>query len=87
MSYAIEITPSCEESIKKHCRKNHSLETTLKHKVEEILENPTHYKPLKYALSGLKRVHILKSYILIFEIREKTVVLIFFGHHDEAYKR
>ena len=48
-----------------------------------------HYKPLKYDLAGERRVHIMKSFVLKFEIDEnkKIVAFIFFGHHDEAYKR
>ena len=58
-------------------------------KIEEILENPQHYKPLKYDLAGERRVHLMKSFVLKFTIGEntKTVEFIFFWHHDEAYKR
>jgi mRNA-degrading endonuclease RelE of RelBE toxin-antitoxin system len=57
--------------------------------MNEIILNPQHYKPLKYDLAGERRVHIMKSFVLKFEIDEaaKTVKFIFFGHHDEAYKR
>lgn len=57
--------------------------------MKEILENPEHYKPLKYGLANEKRVHILKSFVLKYEIDEenKTIIFLFFGHHDEAYKR
>lgn len=89
MNYSIEIKPSCKDSIKKLCRKNHLLESVLKRKIEEITQNPCHYKPLKYGFAGERRVHILKSFVLKFEVEEqrKTVTLLFFGHHDEAYKR
>jgi mRNA-degrading endonuclease RelE of RelBE toxin-antitoxin system len=57
--------------------------------MKEILENPEHYKPLRHDLAGERRVHILKSFVLKFEIDEenKTVTFLFFGHHDEAYRR
>jgi mRNA-degrading endonuclease RelE of RelBE toxin-antitoxin system len=57
--------------------------------MNEILENPQHYKPLKYELAGQRRVHIMKSFVLKFEVSEatKTVIFLFFGHHDEAYRR
>ena len=69
------------------CRKNPVLRNALEKKMNEILENPHHYKPLRYDLAGERRVHILKSFVLKFEINEniKTVCFIFFGHHDEAY--
>jgi len=58
-------------------------------KIEEIIQNPQHYKPLKYDLARERRVHIMKSFVLKFEINEQKqmITFIFFGHHDEAYKR
>ena len=89
MIYKIEIKPSCKRSIKKLCKKNPVLEKALKNKMDEILKNPGHYKPLRNDLAGERRVHIMKSFVLKFEIDEsvRTVTFIFFGHHDEAYKR
>ena len=87
--YNTEIKPSCQNSIDKLCKKNPVLRDALEKKMNEILENPQHYKPLKYDLAGEKRVHIMKSFVLKFEVNEaiKTVTFIFFGHHDEAFKR
>ena len=87
--YNLEIKPSCQKDIEKLCKKNPVLRKALENKMNEILENPQHYKPLKYDLAGERRVHIMKSFVLKFEIDEntKTVIFIFFGHHDEAYKR
>ena len=82
------VSDECEKSIEKLCKKNSVLREALENKMNEILENPQHYKPLKY-LAGERRVHIMKSFVLKFEINEatKTVIFIFFGHHDEAYRR
>ena len=87
--YNVEIKPSCQDSIEKLCKKNFNLRNALEKKMNEIIQNPCHYKPLKYDLAGERRVHIMKSFVLKFEINEsvKTVTFIFFGHHDEAYKR
>ena len=83
------VSDACEKEIDKLCKKNPILKEALKKKINEILENPQHYKPLKYDLTGEKRVHIMKSFVLKFEIDEniKTVKFLFFGHHNEAYKR
>ncbi|MDO8516653.1 MAG: type II toxin-antitoxin system RelE/ParE family toxin [Nanoarchaeota archaeon] len=87
--YNLEIKPSCQKDIEKLCKKNPVLKEVLEKKMNEVIENPQHYKPLKYDLAGERRVHILKSFVLKFEIDEqnKIVTFIFFGHHDEAYKR
>ena len=89
MSYEIEITPSCHDTIKKLCKKNPVLEHALRNKVEEIAENPDHYKPLKYGLAGERRVHIMKSFVLRFELDEtrKTITFLAFSHHDDVYRR
>lgn len=83
------VSDACEKSIEKLCKKNSVLKEALEKKMKEILENPQHYKPLKYDLAGERRVHIMKSFVLKFEINEqnKVVRFIFFGHHDEAYER
>lgn len=89
MTYNIEINSKCKEKIQKLCKKNPVLEDSLKKKMKQILENPQHYKPLSYDLAGERRVHIMKSFVLNYEINEatKTVNFIFFGYHDEAYWR
>ena len=86
--YSLDIKPACKRSINKSCKNNPVLRKAIGNKVREILSNPYHYKPLRYDLAGERRVHILKSFVLKFEINEitKTVTLIEFGHHDEAYK-
>jgi len=88
MIYSLEVKPSCEESIFKACKRNQVLRKALENKMSEIVQNPQHYKPLKYDLSGERRVHILKSFVLKFTIDEscKTIVFLAFGHHDEAYR-
>lgn len=86
--YAIDIKPSCQKSIDKLCRKNPIVAKMLESKIEEIRDFPYHYKPLKYNLAGERRVHV-GSLVLKFIIDEsaKAVIFVFFGHHDEAYRR
>jgi len=89
MSYIMEVMPSCQRTIDKACRKNPLLREILKKKMKEIILNPAHYKPLRHELKGERRVHILKSFVLKFEIDEsqKIVTFLAFGHHDESYQR
>ncbi len=83
------VSDSCEKSIEKMCKKNHILREVLEGKMNEIVQNPQHYKPLKHELAGERRVHIMKSFVLKYGIDEqaKIVTFIFFGHHDDAYKK
>ncbi|MBU1204147.1 MAG: type II toxin-antitoxin system RelE/ParE family toxin [Nanoarchaeota archaeon] len=89
MDYASEIKPICKRSLSKFCKKNPVLRKVLTNKINEILSNPFHYKPLSHDFSGERRVHILKSYVLVFRIDHirRIVIFIRFRHHDKAYKR
>ena len=84
----MDVLPSCERSIYKACKKNPVLRGILRNKMTEIISSPFHYKPLRYDLVGERRVHILKSFVLKFQIDEsrKVVTFIAFEHHDEAYR-
>lgn len=89
MVYIAEIKPSCKKDIDKACKRNPLLRTVLENKISEVILNPHHYKPLRYDLKGERRVHILKSFVLKFEVDEASSAVIFltFEHHDDAYKR
>ena len=44
MTYSMLVSDACEKSIDKLCKKNHVLRDALEKKMNEILENPQHYK-------------------------------------------
>ena len=87
--YSYEILLSLQWTLIKLSKKDKKTYEVVMDKIEEILKNPEHYKPLKHDLAGERRVHIMKSFVLKYEIIEstKTIKFIFFGHHDEAYQR
>ena len=87
MTYSLEVVQSCQEQIKKRTTKNKPEKEALEKKVKQILENPYHFKPLGNVLKGTRRVHIMGSFVLSYEIIEetKTVKLLKYCHHDEAY--
>ena len=57
-------------------------------KIEEIRDNPNRYKNLKSPLHHLKRVHIDKSFVMVFSVDEnkKLVIIEDYDHHDNIYK-
>jgi len=89
MIYSQIIHSKCKKEIIKACKKNNIIKKILKNKINEIIQNPDHYKPLRYKLKGERRVHIMKSFVLKFEVDEEKKVITFlaFEHHDNAYKR
>lgn len=56
-------------------------------KVAQIRQNPLQYKPLRRPLQGLRRVHVMGSFVIVFEPieAEQVVRLLRLAHHDEAY--
>ena len=57
-------------------------------KVQQILKDPHHFKPLKKEMSGVREVHIEKSFVLTYKIDEenKIIRLLDFDHHDKIFK-
>jgi YafQ family addiction module toxin component len=88
MAYALEIADDLDKVFRKLARKNRQTLDAIKKKVAEIIENPVRYKPLRAPMQNKRRVHISGSFVLIFEMDEtrKTVRLLEFEHHDQAYK-
>ena len=89
MTYIPDFMSVCQRAIKKATKKNLLLGKIITKKIDQIILNPHHYKPLRYDLAGQRRVHIMNNLVLKFTIDEKnkTVTFIFFGHHDQAYQR
>jgi YafQ family addiction module toxin component len=79
-----EFTREFLDRIKKLKKKDNLLFKRLESKIEEILENPSHYKPLRDDLKGTRRVHV-GHFVIIFKIEDETVIFISFKHHNDAY--
>jgi len=48
-------------------REKHNLEIIYK-KIEEICQNPEKFKPLNAPMQNLRRVHVLKSFVVTYSI-------------------
>ncbi len=55
-------------------------------KIEEIVTNPEHYKPLRYDMKSIRRVHIAKSFVLTFKIEGSVIRFLDLEHHDKVYR-
>lgn len=87
MTYELQISDHLDKLFSKLSKKNKKqLEAVFK-KVKQILKDPYHFKPLRGDMHGLRRVHIDKSFVLVYEIleKEKVVRLLDFEHHDKVY--
>ncbi len=103
MPYSFEIKPGLVEKLKKIKKKNVLLFQRIQKKIAEIVEDPTHYKPLRYDMKNIRRVHF-DPFVLIFSVNpififiivatafsvnetEKLIEFLEFDHHDNVYKR
>ncbi len=88
MAYLFEIKPELAEKLKKLRKKNFLLFQRVQKKIVEIIENPNHYKSLRYDMKNIRRVH-LDPFVLIFSVNEseKLVEFLEVEHHDNIYKR
>ncbi len=86
--YTLQVAEQLQKKLIKLAKKNQQLKEMLDKKIREIQEEPHHYKPLRPPLQNKFRVHIGKSFVLVFDIleNEKIVRLLDFDHHDNIYK-
>lgn len=85
MIYKADFSEEFLKIARKLKNKNPHLFERLQSKIEEILKNPEHYKPLRGKMKGLRRAHV-GSFVIIFKIEGDVVRFVTFRHHNEAYK-
>jgi len=86
--HSYELRKNVEKEFFKLAKKNPKQLLIIEKKINEIRQNPQHYKNLKNPLQHLKRVHIDKSFVLVFSVDENRKHIIFenYDHHDNIYK-
>ena len=92
MPFEYDFSDEFEEAMIKIGKKDKSKTEIILKKVEEIIsrDNTTidFYKNLRNELSDYKRVHVAKSFVIMFKVfKEKNFILFDkIKHHDDAYK-
>jgi len=87
--YAYERSDELKKILKKLVKKDKvRFEATLK-KIQQVCQNPLHYKNLQHDLKEFKRVHIDSSFVLVFKVDEAAKVIRFedLDHHDVIYMK
>ena len=89
MTYEFEIKNGLGRKLKKIKKKDTPFFQAVKQKIAQIVQHPTHYKPLKGDMKGIRRVHVKTSFVLIFTVDEKSKLVSFIDldHHDVIYKK
>lgn len=88
MAWVLEASPEFTRDYRKLCAKNAAFRRAVDRKVEQVLAQPLHDKPLRAPLQGVRRVHVASAFVLLFEAdgRRRVVRLLRLAHHDEAYQ-
>ena len=86
--YKLAIKEKLDKKFKKLQKKDKEMVRIIERKVQDILEDPYRFKPLRKPLQNKRRVHSGGSFVLIYEVNEeeKMVTLFDFDHHDNVYK-
>ncbi len=86
--YKLIVRKSVETIFFKLAKKNPKQLEIIDKKIEEIRQNPQRYKTLRTPFQHLRRVHIDKSFVMIFSVDEstKTVIIEDYDHHDKIYR-
>jgi len=93
MTFKYDFGEELEETLSKLQKKDKERVEIFFKKVEEIVSRDEitidYYKNLKHDLKYYKRVHIDKSFVLIFRVFKKENFILFekLKHHDDIYKR
>lgn len=86
--YKLAVKESLDKKFKRLQKKDKEMLRLINRKVQDILEDPYRFKPLRKPLQNKRRVHVGGSFVLIYEIneKEKIVMLFDFDQHDNIYK-
>jgi len=87
MGYNLEISAEADKKFQKLAKKNKKQLGNINKKIIQILENPFHFKPLGGDMYGARRIHVNKSFALIYEIdnKNKIIRILNYDHHDRIY--
>jgi len=85
--YSLKIEKDVDRIFSKLSKKYPNQLNAIMKKIQQILKNPQQFKPLKFPLQHLRRVHV-GSFVIIYSIEEinKIVAIEDYEHHDEIYK-
>ncbi len=88
MAYSLRVKPHLVKVFEKIAKRDPVQHEAIQKKVKQILGDPHHFKPLHGAMKNKFRVHIMRSFVLVFAIieNEKTVELLDYDHHDNIYQ-
>ena len=84
-----EIKPHLQKILNKLSKKDKVAYVAVLNKIQEVINsgNVEHYKNLRYDLKDKRRVHVAKSFVLVFSYDKARDLISFldYDHHDNIY--
>ncbi|MFH1588194.1 MAG: addiction module toxin RelE [Candidatus Diapherotrites archaeon] len=93
MPFSFDLSDELKATIKVLTKKDKKTVEIINKKIKQVINSDEftieHYKNLRNELKEFKRVHIARSFVLLFKVFKEKKFILFdkFGHHDEIYKR
>ena len=86
--YSLEVKEGVDRKFRRMAQRDRKRLEAVDRKVQEILEDPHRFKPLRAPMHDMRRVHV-GPFVLVYRIDEerKVVILLDFEHHDAVYRR
>jgi YafQ family addiction module toxin component len=91
--FDFDLSDGLRLKINKLLKKDKKKVSIINKKIQEVVncnkEPIERYKNLRYGFKRYKRIHIDRSFVLIFEVKLNENLIIFtdFDHHDRIYKK
>ena len=91
--FNFDLTDELKLIIRKLVKKDKKKVEIINKKIKEIInsnkDSINHYKNLRHDLSDYKRVHIDRSFVLVFKVDlfNNFILFVDFDHHDKVYKK
>jgi YafQ family addiction module toxin component len=84
--YNLEIKQTADKRFRRLEKRDKKQLEIINKKLNEIIQNPYQFKPLRRPLQNFRRVRIGKSFVLVYTVDElrKTVIIYNYDHHDNV---
>jgi len=90
MNFQVIFSDELKKKLSTLKRKDKTTYNTVKKKITQISSSDKqsiqHFKNLRRPMNEFKRVH-LGSFVLIFKLKDNTLIFEEFEHHDKIYKK
>ncbi len=92
MPFDFTLSDEAKEVVRELGKKDKTTSEAINKRIKQIISNDNstidHYKNLRNELSDYKRVHVAKSFVIMFRVFKDKNFILFdkIKHHDDAYK-